>query len=200
MGEGPGPESETSVVKFGLIRPCKMCPFRTDCMEGWLGAARAQEIINGITLEDQTFACHETTHLDDEDTETGVAHMHGDEQHCAGAAILLEKIEAPNQLMRISERLRTVSGGQGYDRDRMDMGAPVFDSTEDFVRHHAGEDHEEAEPCSVCGPGCEAPAGYMVGGKVVTNIPEEGATTCCPGCGEYVCASCRCWCQEDEED
>ena len=43
-------------------------------------------------------------------------------QHCAGALILLEKLHHPSQLMRIFERL------DGYDRSKLDMAAPVYDT------------------------------------------------------------------------
>lgn len=46
----------------------------------------------------------------------------GDEQHCAGALILLEKLDRPSQMMRISERIGM------YDRRKLDMDAPVFDT------------------------------------------------------------------------
>lgn len=35
--------------------PCKNCPFRKDCLSGWLGEDRAKEI-----FETQTFTCHKT--------------------------------------------------------------------------------------------------------------------------------------------
>ena len=44
--------------------------------------------------------------------------------------ILLEKIERPNQLMRIMERLGF------YDREKLDMTAPVFDTPKEFIAHH----------------------------------------------------------------
>jgi hypothetical protein len=43
-----------------------------------------------------------------------------EEQHCAGAMILLEKNGCANQMMRIAERLRF------YDHKRLKMDAPVF--------------------------------------------------------------------------
>ena len=46
----------------------------------------------------------------------------GGEAHCAGALILLEKLNLPSQMMRIAERLGM------YDRRKLDMLAPVFDS------------------------------------------------------------------------
>ena len=117
-------------MNYDMTAPCSgaiSCPFRTDCLPGWLGKERAEEIIEAIVDRQQTFACHKTTQFDDD----GESVHHTDEQHCAGAMILLEKIERPNQMMRIAERLRL------YDRTRLQMDAPVFDEPDDFICHHA---------------------------------------------------------------
>jgi pSer/pThr/pTyr-binding forkhead associated (FHA) protein len=50
------------------------------------------------------------------------------EQHCAGATILLERLNRPNQMMRWMERLG------GYDRTKLDMDAPVYRTPTAFVR------------------------------------------------------------------
>ncbi len=119
-------------MKFDLTKPCPQCPFRTDCLKGWLGRGRAKEIAAGVTDGQATFSCHKTTeHGDDE--EDGHHYPGRDEQHCAGALILLEKIGRPNQMMRISERLGF------YDRTKLDMDAPVFDTTAEFIRHHGAK-------------------------------------------------------------
>lgn len=115
-------------MKFDLKRPCKMCPFRTDCKKSWLGEERAQEIIDSMTKQDQSFTCHETNQFDDE---TGEGIVNKDSQHCAGAMILMERYEYANQMMRIAERLHI------YDRDKLDMSAPVFFKYEDFISHHS---------------------------------------------------------------
>lgn len=115
-------------MKFDLKRPCKMCPFRTDCMKGWLGEQRAEGIIESMTKQDQSFTCHETNTFDDEDGEATVTK---DSQHCAGAMILMERYEFANQMMRIMERLGF------YDRNKLDMDAPVFMTYEDFINHHS---------------------------------------------------------------
>lgn len=49
------------------------------------------------------------------------------EQHCAGAMIILERLERPNQMMRICERLGL------YDRRKLKMDAPVFEDFDAFV-------------------------------------------------------------------
>lgn len=112
-------------MKYTLKQPCENCPFRPDSMKGWLGEERAEQIITSLTEQGQTFSCHKTNQFDDD---TGEACQEG--QHCAGALILLEKLEQPNQMMRIAERLGM------YDRTKLDMEAPVFDEPEDFIEHH----------------------------------------------------------------
>jgi hypothetical protein len=111
-------------MKFDLRRPCDNCPFRTD-INFPLERERVEEIVDSITRQDQTFACHKTTkHC----PETGEHIPSKKEQHCAGALILLEKTENPNQMMRIAERLGY------YDRTRLDMAyVPVYDDGPDMI-------------------------------------------------------------------
>lgn len=105
-------------MKFDLVRPCANCPFRSD-RPGYLTAERVESIINAITREQRTFSCHKTNRFED-----GEAVETANSQHCAGALIFLERMEAPNQLMRIAERLGF------YDRTKLDMDAPVFEDVE----------------------------------------------------------------------
>lgn len=110
---------------FNLKTPCKNCPFRTDCPQGWLGTRRAAQIANALE-SDQFFPCHETTDSDDE----GSACVVQKTQACAGATVLLEKLNLPNQMMRICEGLGD------YDPKKMDMEAPVFGDFDEFIEHH----------------------------------------------------------------
>lgn len=115
-------------MKFDLKKPCgKMCPFHVQCLKGWLGEDRATEIAEALEHQDQTFACHKTTEVDDE----GDSYTTSNSQHCAGAMIMLERMENTNQLMRIAERVGS------YDRHKLDMESPVFDNTELFINHHS---------------------------------------------------------------
>ena len=116
-------------MKFTLSEPCgNMCPFRIDCLKGWLGEKRATEIIDALTREDKTFACHKTVEYDDDDE---LVLNNPKEQHCAGAMILLEKNGFANQMMRICERIGL------YDRNKLNMDAKVFDEFDDFIEHHS---------------------------------------------------------------
>ena len=48
--------------------------------------------------------------------------------------ILLEKMDSPNNPMRMAERLGM------YDRTKLDMDALVFDDVDNFIEHHSFED------------------------------------------------------------
>ena len=50
--------------------PCSQCPFRKDCLKGWLGASRMQEI-----LTQDKFCCHKTTFGKEEDRKQCAGHM-----------------------------------------------------------------------------------------------------------------------------
>ena len=116
---------------FGLKKPCKDCPFRTDIMFH-LRTDRVEEICESLTLHQQSFHCHKTTKHD----EDGETLPHDGESHCAGALIMLEHMEQPNQMMRISERLG------GYDRTNLDMKAPVFESADEMIEEYAERNND----------------------------------------------------------
>jgi hypothetical protein len=181
---------------FKLRRPCVKCPFRSD-VPGYLRKGRAVEIARSIA-EGAIFVCHETTVADPDDDS---ALMGGpSSQFCAGALIVMEKNEAPNQAVRMAGRTGL------YDPERMDMGAPVVGSLVEFVDHHghtaldaliaeakAEEDGELAmeSTCEVVEAGCLAPAGYMIGGLVVPgDNDDEVELHLCPECGRTVCDNC----------
>lgn len=110
-------------MNFDLIKPCKNCPFRND-IPSYLTSSRAEEISYAITERQETFSCHKTTKHNGNyklvsDTK--------DHQHCAGALILLEKLNMPNQMMRWMERIGK------YDRRKLKMDSPVFDTVEEFI-------------------------------------------------------------------
>lgn len=112
-------------MNYNLKKPCKHCPFRTDCRKGWLGESRADEIADSLERQ-QSFPCHETTEF----YEDGEAVQTPEEEHCAGAMILLQSLGIPNQMMRIAHRLGI------FNPDELDMQSPVFETMEDFIDHH----------------------------------------------------------------
>ena len=109
-------------MHFTLKDPCANCPFRTDLPEqkGWLGGYRAIGIVVALTNDQKSFQCHKTLDLPE-----------SKHQHCAGAMIMLEHMNSPNQTMRIAERLGM------YDSTAINMGAPVFTDSEDFIEFHS---------------------------------------------------------------
>jgi len=115
-------------MKFDLTKPCPQCPFRSD-IRPFLAQDRAEEIGMAITAGQQTFTCHKTTvPCEAEDGEDfGTMKDGPNAQHCAGALILLEKMEQPNQMMRWMERIGK------YDRTKLDMDSPVFDDVDEFI-------------------------------------------------------------------
>lgn len=110
-------------MKFDLKKPCDQCPFRTD-VRPYLRPARVRQILNDILYQDAHFLCHKTVDYsgDNGGTETEKT------QHCAGALILLEHQERPNQMMRIAERLGL------YDRFKLDMEASVYTNPKDMIQ------------------------------------------------------------------
>jgi hypothetical protein len=105
-------------MKYTKTTPCDNCPFRSD-KPFHLGKGRVREIQRSLSRA--TFACHKTTEAG------GCDGGRNAEIHCAGALILLEKLDEPSQMMRIAERLGM------YDRTKLKMDAPVYDSFEEMV-------------------------------------------------------------------
>ncbi len=111
-------------MNYTKTAPCGNCPFRSD-KPFPLARGRVREIQRALVRGD--FPCHKTT-VDCEDEEGGQDRRADDKsQHCAGALILLEKLEEPSQMMRICERIGM------YDRTKLKMDAPVYDSWDDMV-------------------------------------------------------------------
>jgi len=169
------------VSEYSLKKPCSNCPFRTD-VTPYLRVGRVQEMEAELIGQQRSFTCHKTT-VAGEDDEDGSSNMVDgpNAQHCAGAMILLEKSNAPNQMMRIAERLGL------YKPSELDMDAPVYDSFRE-MREAQGDFEPVGDPCNVVNYGCEAPAGYMSGGGVIDGT--EAADYTCYGCGDPVCGNC----------
>lgn len=108
------------MTSYDMTSPCPKCPFRSD-ITPFLRPDRVEEIAESLVRAE--FPCHQT--LDYSNDSEGARTPKT--AHCAGALILLEKLEQPSQMMRICERLGI------YDRSKLDMAAPVFDSFEDMI-------------------------------------------------------------------
>lgn len=109
-------------MKFNLKKPCSNCPFRKDCMKGWLGKERTEDIVNTI-LNDGTFACHKTTEVKDEK----------EYSHCAGALILLDKEKG--YFANVMVRLAKMFGW--FDESKITGQDLIFDSKESVINHHS---------------------------------------------------------------
>jgi hypothetical protein len=119
-------------MKFGMKRPCDLCPFMRNGLK--LTPARALEI-GGQIVDMQGrpgngyFVCHKTAALDENDDYVAKSVTATQQsEHCAGALIFAEKQDVATQLMRIAERTN------GYDRTQLDMTADVYDSLEEMVQ------------------------------------------------------------------
>jgi hypothetical protein len=121
-------------MQFNMVRPCPHCPFRKDNVP-FLHPERAKDIADGLKMG-TWFGCHETIEFVDENEDEGELKCVDTTEHCAGAMILMEKINRPTQAMQLSERLR-YPPERPYDRDRLDMESPVFKTLEEFVAFHA---------------------------------------------------------------
>lgn len=110
---------------FALTSPCADCPFRTD-IRPYLRKDRIDLLEED--LRDKTFSCHKTVDYDAEEDDYGeddhrLSSTVGT-SHCAGALILLEKLRRPSRMMRIATHLGI------YDRSKLNMSSPVFDTFE----------------------------------------------------------------------
>lgn len=118
-------------MDYTLKKPCPHCPFRTD-IKPFITPERAEEICDSL-LYGQDFPCHKTT-VHDEDDEDGGLVANSDSKMCAGAMIMLEHMDQPTQMMRISERFGH------YDRTKLEMDSPVYQDTEDMIDRHYDEE------------------------------------------------------------
>lgn len=181
---------------YTLQSPCADCPFRTD-VGRYLRPERAQEIANSMTgPHGADFTCHKTVDYIDTPDGGTEARVGKRGRTCAGSMVILEKQNKPTQAMRIAERLGM------YDRERLDMEAPVYDSLDEWVRSY--RDDQSGEPCDVAGPDCTAPAGWMRGTEVVTNHGAN-CTESCADCGDTMCDECSAgglciYCAKQDED
>lgn len=102
---------------FDRKTPCKTCPFRTG-PNGLrhLGTERAEEIVGSVLQGGQTFTCHDD-----------ISKPRSKRQHCVGVMLMLEKIDRPNQMMRVAERLGM------YDRTKLVGADAVFDDFDEWV-------------------------------------------------------------------
>jgi hypothetical protein len=108
-------------MKYTLTNACTECPFRKN-RPGYLRRSRS---IAHALIEGRPFFCHKTC--------SGVGNqvVGPNSQHCAGALIVLERMNMPTQAMRVAEKLGL------YDRMKLKMQNPnVFKNLNQFIYHH----------------------------------------------------------------
>lgn len=120
------------MMQFDLRRPCAGCPFRTDCLPGWLGEKPAARIAESITEGDAPFVCHKTI----ERNALGERLEGPHEQHCAGALLVLDRDPRAGGLWA-NLAVRMAGFCQVLRAELLDRTAPVFASFAAFVAHHA---------------------------------------------------------------
>jgi hypothetical protein len=96
-------------MNYNLTTPCADCPYLIKMQRGFT-LQRLFELAG-----EGSFHCHKTG---TQDEETGDFQPTATSSHCAGMLIFFEK-RAPNQMMRIAERLRL------YDPHKLDLTAKV---------------------------------------------------------------------------
>lgn len=109
---------QTNMTK---TEPCDTCPFRTD-RDCHLNPTIASDIAKSLR-DGNSQPCWET--VEDWD-ENGVPVYSEQEQHCAGALIVLERSYLRTQWMKWSEKLGR------YSKARLDMEAPTYRTLYEF--------------------------------------------------------------------
>lgn len=111
---------------FNLKRPCRDCPFRQD-RYFHLNKNRKKEIAEDLLEKDKTFACHNTTNGEyDEELEY---EWTGEESHCAGALIVMQKERSlfNNFMLRLATRAKI------FDPAQLDLGSSTYNSMQEFI-------------------------------------------------------------------
>ncbi len=162
-----------------MTSPCSDCPF---LKKGGirLRTARVRELVKN----EGDFPCHKTVKRngDGEWVKQHTASV------CGGSLIFMDKIDQPNQMMRIAQQLGIYDPKQSKNRDLVFDSVAEMLSTCDDAKTQQRPADEEYEPCSVANADCLAPAGYSDGSEVAPGT-KSAPYDCCE-CGDRVCANC----------
>jgi hypothetical protein len=117
-------------MKYEMTKPCDLCPFRNDDRRLHVDPDRLREFARG------EFVCHKTAEYAEDEEGGGGGYVDNGRtsQHCAGALIFHEHMEAPHMWMLIYRRAGL------YRPDRLDMNAPVFRSWREVYAAEGRED------------------------------------------------------------
>lgn len=165
--------------------PCAKCPFRAKFKgdNDYLRPGRRADIALSI-LRGSEFPCHETVDYEVEDEDGWPIPNDSKATPCVGLDLVQLRAGRAGQMLRIRERIGVTNSPELLRRGRK-MKLWTWD---EVLRDGLPEESEEGDTCSVVGPNCEAPAGYMFGGDVMHGT--EYTDNVCPLCGEFVCLSC----------
>jgi hypothetical protein len=78
---------------------------------------------------DMTFPCHKTVEYDEWEQEEGEYIYQGKEQHCAGALIVLIKMES----LWYNFKLRLANVAKIFDPDKLNLKANTYSSMQEFI-------------------------------------------------------------------
>lgn len=119
-------EGKTMKISYNLKSPCSDCPF-TKSAKHHIGVAKDLVKLSK-SLESKSFGhtCHKT----DERSDGYVEGHKGPMEHCAGAMIMLKKMnhEQPNLMLEVRRG--------NLDPDQYEMEDDVFDSFDDMKLHY----------------------------------------------------------------
>lgn len=176
--------SATAITKA----PCAKCPFRKD-VPIYLRRGARLEIAENLR-HDGTFYCHATVDYDTED-EDDQPNTSGSTP-CHGAIKALAIDGGASQLTRVSGRLGMLDLDEVEAHPIQTWGLDEWTRLAEEATGDNPEweiDADEVETCSVVGPDCEAPAGFLSDNGAVSHGTEE-ATERCKTCDEPVCSAC----------
>ena len=125
-----------------MRRPCTHCPFRSD-ETGIRFATQERALDIYVTALIQGFPCHQTAdYLDnDDDIDAPSGYVFGEgTQHCAGFLIMRLKEDGDCPWPGIGNQDATLR----RIRENVDLGAPVFDSMDEFMKANPGPDRPPA--------------------------------------------------------
>jgi len=96
-----------------LKQPCNQCPFRVNCIPGWLGPWSPEALLESLVHE--PFPCHLTVTLTEKEY-----------KGCAGAGLFF------NNILEISRHPDTSKHQKVLDKSSDD----IFTSKQRFLAHH----------------------------------------------------------------
>lgn len=119
-------------VGFKLKTPCADCPFRTDAPQHEGVAADLMKYANSIDDGHFIHSCHKTdSRADDAEAGSFARATSVGVQHCAGALIMLEKMDKRQVPAWIAYAKKK------FKPEELDMKAAVFSSIAQLVIHYA---------------------------------------------------------------